>query len=133
MVGWVSFFAGFAMCLIFFELIRKGFFQWAGKSRATHETVQKLMKQASHWALTAQQDKNDVLALIHINYAAGYAGAIKDIANDRFIYEATSIHFDDFEQEIAQLQEVILKRFSRLHTEIIPPKSILTENYFSLT
>ena len=123
---------GFVMCMILFEMVRKGYFQWAGRSRVTRDAVQKLVKECSTWAIMSQQDKSPLLALIHANYAVSHIYALQQIATPEFIYEATSVHIDKLESEVTNLQKLCSDNLIREHPEISPPGNVFNDALQSL-
>lgn len=86
------------------------------KSIKQHEKEQldKLIKQTSRWLIAAQQDKNDLIAVLHINYAVGYWWAIQDIFDDYEIDEVLGgiNNRKAFENKLLNSQELITKKVS---------------------
>ena len=61
------------------------------KTRGMNKAIEKLVRQSARYATAAQQDASPVIAVLHANYAAAYLYALKDIATDSQIHNATGI------------------------------------------
>ena len=118
---------GFGLAITIMEMVRKGFFQWTGKRKLQDESIKTLVRQASRWAVAAEQDKNIMISVLHANYGAGYLWAIKDIATSDQVYEATGIDLVKFESEIIKIQDEMNKRMFRECPSYGPPRSYLTQ------
>ena len=123
---WVGILLGFILCMVLFEAVRKGYFQWVGKSRPTHEIIQNIVKECNNWAVLCQQDKSDFVALVHACYAKGYCEALQHVANERFVYEATGVHLPTLKDDIDKLQENRFQHIASKYPEQMPPKSLFT-------
>ena len=95
------------------------------------ENIQKLVRQASRWSLAATQDESPIIALLHANYGAGYLWALKDIATDTEIINATDIQdIKSFEKKIVDVQDYATKQVSKMCPEF---KSNLDEELLRLS
>ena len=69
------------------------------KSRGLTHSIKKLVRQSARYATAAQQDKSPAIAILHANYAVAYLYALKDIASDSQIHNATGIDVKKFSNE----------------------------------
>jgi len=83
------------------------------------QDIKTLIRQASRWSIAAQQDESPLIALLHANYGAGYLWALKDIASDREIYEATGINVLKFKKKIIDIQDGATKKVSKMCPQFI--------------
>lgn len=79
-----------------------------------YNNIQKLIRQSSRWAVAAEQDTNPLIAVLHANYGAGYLWAVKDIASNEDIKNATGIDMKTFENKIIDIQDTATKRMVKL-------------------
>lgn len=91
---------------------------WNG-SMGTKQSIQKLVKQSARYATTAQQDTSPMTALLHANYAVSYLNALKDIATDNQIHNATGIDVKKFKEHIMNVQDMVTKKTSDTYPEIM--------------
>lgn len=77
------------------------------------QNIQTLVRQASRWAVAAKQDESPIIALLHANYGAGYLWALKDIATDSEIKQATNVDIIPFEKKITDIQDASTRKVSR--------------------
>jgi hypothetical protein len=52
------------------------------RSRGTKSSIEKMVKQAAQYAITAQQDISPVMSVRHANYAVAHLYALGNIATD---------------------------------------------------
>ena len=64
-----------------------------------------LYRQCARWAVAANQDKSEIIAVLHANYAAGYLWAIKDIVSTNDFKRITGEDFLEFEKKIVKIQD----------------------------
>ena len=83
------------------------------RPKVSKESMITLIRQAARWAAAAQQDKSPMIALLHANYGAGYLWALKDIASDQDIYNATGIDVVQFKKKIIDIQDAATTRVSK--------------------
>ena len=123
---WFGILFGFFMCIVLFELVKKGYFRWVGRARPSHEIIQACMRQCGDWAVQCQQDKSDIIALTHANYAKAYCDALLQMANEEYIYECTGQEITSLKANIDKLQSVRIQRISESNPDLMPPKSLFT-------
>ena len=85
--------------------------------------INKLTRQTARWATAASQDENPVIAVLHANYAAGYLWALKDIATDKEIENASNIEMKKFQKNVVDTQDKVNKKLVKLC-----PNFIKTDN-----
>lgn len=100
------------MIIILFMLMQN-------KSRGMKHSIEKLVKQSARYATIAQQDTSPMTALLHANYAASYLYALKDIATDNQIHNATGIDVKKFREHIINVQDMVSKKTSETCPEIM--------------
>ena len=88
--------------------------------------IVKLTRQAARWTTAARQDKNVMIQVLHANYGTGYLWALRDIATDTEIKNATGIDILEFEKEIVQTQDASTLRMAKICPKYAPEKSYLT-------
>ena len=101
------------IALFIFTLRGNGKCQIAIKQHEVKQ-LKRLLKQTSRWLLAALQDDNDLVAVLHINYAMGYWYAIQDTFDDYEIDRAIGgiKKRKMLETKLLQSQELITKRVS---------------------
>jgi hypothetical protein len=72
-----------------------------------------LYRQCARWAVASQQDKSDIIAVLHANYAAGYLWSIKDIVTTDEFQRITGTDFLEFEKRIVKIQDDATRRLVR--------------------
>lgn len=117
---------GFMMCFFLFEMVRKGYFRWVGSARPTHEVVKRLVHECAQWAMMAEQDKSDMLALTHANYAVSHYHALQHVANPEYVYESCGIKLDDLGNEVKSLQERCANKVIQSRPDLLPPGSVFS-------
>tara|TARA_Y100001970_G_scaffold170513_1_gene208408 strand:+ start:869 stop:1159 length:291 start_codon:yes stop_codon:yes gene_type:complete len=85
--------------------------------------INKLTRQTARWATAASQDENPVIAVLHANYAAGYLWALKDIATNKEIENASNIEMKKFQKNVVDTQDKVNKKLVKLC-----PNFIKTDN-----
>jgi hypothetical protein len=88
--------------------------------------IQILVRQASRWAAAAKQDENSMIAVLHANYGAGYLWALKDIATDTQVENATGIDIKKFTGAILTIQDNATQKMAKLCPKYAPSDSYLT-------
>jgi len=86
------------------------FLMMQNKTRGMNKAIEKLVRQSARFATAAQQDKSPVIAVLHANYAAGYLYALKDIATESQIHNATGIDVKKFKEHVLNVQDMITKK-----------------------
>jgi len=122
-----GFILGFVICLSLFELVRKGYFKWVGSSRPTHEVVKRLVNECTEWATIAQQDKSDLLALTHSNYAMSHYYALQQIATPEYIFESSGVKMEQLGESVKNLQQQCAKKVRDSRPDLTPPGTLFYE------
>lgn len=92
-----------------------------GKNKEVMDTiVRTLYRQSARWAVASDQDDNEVIRLLHANYATGYLWAIKDIASSEDFKRATGEDFLQFEQKIVGIQDRATRILAERCKAVIP-------------
>lgn len=91
------------------------------------ETIKTLVRQASRWSIAAKQDNNPMISVLHANYGAGYLWALRDIATDDEIYNATSIDILKFRDEITRIQDDSTRNLAKVCPNYAPSDAYLTK------
>jgi hypothetical protein len=84
-----------------------------------------LTRQAARWTTAANQDSNPLIAVLHANYGTGYLWAIKDIATDNEVYNATGIDMKKFTREITNIQDKVTTKLAGLCKNYAPKENYL--------
>lgn len=82
------------------------------RSKSMKESIDTLVRQSARYAVAAQQDASPVIALLHANYAAAYFYALRDIASESQIHNATGINVKKFKEHVTNVQDMITRRTS---------------------
>ena len=82
------------------------------KTRGMNKSIEKLVRQSARYATAAQQDASPVIAVLHANYAAAYLYALKDIATDSQIHNATGIDVRKFKEHVTNVQDMVTRKTS---------------------
>ena len=88
--------------------------------------IKTLVRQAARWASAAKQDENPMIAVLHSNYGAGFLWALKDIASQEQIEQATGIELLKFEKEITDAQDGAIKKMIAVCPDFQPDKGFLS-------
>jgi hypothetical protein len=88
------------------------FLMMQNKTRGMNKAIEKLVRQSARYATAAQQDASPVIAILHANYAAAYLYALKDIATDSQIHNATGIDVKKFKEHITNVQDMVTRKTS---------------------
>jgi hypothetical protein len=80
------------------------------KTRGIKSSIEKMVKQAAQYAITAQQDSSPILSVRHANYAVGHLHALGNIATDTQIHNATGIDVKKFREHIMNVQDMVTKK-----------------------
>ena len=89
------------------------------KTRNMNSAIEKLVRQSARYAVAAQQDASPVIAILHANYAAAYFYALKDIASESQIHNATGIDVKKFKEHITNVQDMVTRRTSEKCPEFV--------------
>ncbi len=82
------------------------------KTRGMNMAIEKLVRQSARYEVAAQQDASPVIAILHANYAAAYFYALKDIASESQIHNATGIDVKKFKEHITNVQDMVTRKTS---------------------
>ena len=74
------------------------------------ETARVLARQAARWATASVQDENPFVANLHGNYGAAFIFALRQVATDAEVEEATGMSAPEFERRIVAVQDVAARR-----------------------
>ena len=80
------------------------------RSRGTKSSIEKMVKQAAQYAITAQQEVSPVMSVRHANYAVAHLYALGNIATDTQIHNATGIDVKKFREHITNVQDMTTKK-----------------------
>lgn len=85
---------------------------WIKRSSVNSYTniIETLYRQCARWAVASDQDDNDIIRLLHANYATGYLWAIKDIVSTDEFKNITGKDFLSFEKKITAIQDEATQR-----------------------
>ncbi len=86
------------------------FLMMQNRSRGTKSSIEKMVKQAAQYAITAQQDVSPVMSVRHGNYAVAHLYALGNIATDTQIHNATGIDVKKFREHITNVQEMVTRK-----------------------
>jgi hypothetical protein len=81
--------------------------------------VEVLTRQASRWAVAAEQDQNPIIALLHANYAAGYLWALTDVASENEISKYVG-DVSKFKKYITKIQDESVRNLTNKCPNLIP-------------
>lgn len=95
------------------------FLMMQNKTRGMNKAIEKLVRQSARYAVAAQQDASPVIAILHANYAAAYFYALKDIASESQIHNATGIDVKKFKEHITNVQDMVTRRTSEKCPEFV--------------
>jgi len=89
------------------------------KTRGMNKAIEKLVRQSARYAVAAQQDASPVIAVLHANYAAAYFYALKDIASESQIHNATGIDVKKFKEHVTNVQDMVTRKTSEKCPEFV--------------
>jgi hypothetical protein len=89
------------------------------KTRGMNKAIEKLVRQSARYAVAAQQDESPVIAILHANYAAAYFYALKDIASESQIHNATGIDVKKFKEHVTNVQDMVTRKTSEKCPEFV--------------
>lgn len=95
------------------------FLMMQNKTRGMNKAIEKLVRQSARYATAAQQDASPVIAVLHANYAAAYLYALKDIATDSQIHNATGIDVKKFKEHVTNVQDMVTRKTSEKCPEFV--------------
>jgi len=80
------------------------------RAQSSTSHIHTLIRQTARWAIASAQDEDALIAVLHANYAVGYLSALKEIATDTQIEQATGLDLIEFQRDIQQVQDQATKR-----------------------
>jgi len=94
----------FLILIIFFNPLKENY--------TNRNKIKKLIRQAARWSHAARQDNNNLIAVLHANYGAGYLWALKDIFTEKEINNiiGSEEKRKKFEKEIIDIQDKMTKK-----------------------
>lgn len=95
------------------------FLMMQNKTRGMNKAIEKLVRQSARYATAAQQDASPVIAVLHANYGAAYLYALKDIATDSQIHNATGIDVKKFKEHVTNVQDMVTRKTSEKCPEFV--------------
>lgn len=117
-----------AIAIVFYFYYTKQYNQPQQKAtNGKKEIIKTLVRQAARWSVAASQDGNSMIAVLHSNYSLGYLYALRDIATDQEIVEATNINVLKFRDELIKIQDATTKKMAALCPKFAPQSSYLTK------
>jgi len=72
---------------------------------ATPQTIETLARQSARWSTAAGQDESPLIRLLHANYGAAYAHALRQVASDQQIENVVGVSGQWLEQQATQVQD----------------------------
>lgn len=112
--------------LLVLFIIYKFYYVSINNTNNKTQIIQTLVRQAARWSVASDQDENVLISVLHANYGAGYLWALRDIATDQEIYDATRIDVLQFRDAITQIQDNSTLRLAKLCPQYSPKQSYLT-------
>lgn len=98
--------------LYFIAVIFVLYLMMQNKTRGMNKSIEKLVRQSARYAVAAQQDASPVIAILHANYAAAYFYALRDIASESQIHNATGIDVKKFKEHVTNVQDMVTRKTS---------------------
>lgn len=73
-------------------------------------TIRILARQTIRWATASIQDSEPIVAVLHANYASGFAQALRQVASDSAIQRATGLDAQALEARVVAIQDRVTER-----------------------
>ena len=89
------------------------------------EKIKTLVRQSARWTIASEQDENPYIAMLHANYGAGYIFALRSIATDAQIKNATNLDVVKLEREILKVQDNSFVKLARVCPDGQPKSEFL--------
>jgi len=122
LIGLIS---GILIVYLLIEIRNRCFIKSTSK-QLLNSIIKILIRQCARWSTAAQQDQNSMIMVLHANYGAGYLWALKDIATDQQIMDATQIDMKKFTNEVVKIQDHATKKMALLCPKYAPQRTYLT-------
>ena len=89
--------------------------------------VRSLVRYATQWATTSQQDENPLLSLTHINYALSYAYVARKLVPSKEVERIVNVNLDEL---IFLLEEEQLIAIQKIHAQCpsLQPNGVFAAN-----
>jgi hypothetical protein len=110
---------------LFFNLFFNLFYKQTNFDKS--HIIKTLVRQAARWSTAAAQDENAMISVLHANYGAGYLWALRDIATDEEIFNATHIDVLKFRDDITKIQDYSTMKLMKLCPNYAPTQTYLTK------
>jgi len=85
-----------------------------------------LLRQTARWATASKQDNNELVKVLHANYAMGYLMAIRDIYSEDQIETSLGKSVIEFSKEISNIQDEAHKYAINTCPEYGPERTFLS-------
>lgn len=89
-------------------------------ARETLNNSNILLKASNQWAMSSEQDRNPLIALMHICYAKAYARALRKLLNDDQIFKAHNVDMQEREQKMDSLEQKIMSKLLKQYPNLLP-------------
>jgi hypothetical protein len=110
----------YATTLLLFVVVAFVWRNHSMRNSTMDRVIRILYRQCGRWAVAAEQDKSDIIAVLHANYAAGYLWAMKDIVSTDQFKQITGADFLDFEAKIVRVQDDATRRLVERCSGLVP-------------
>lgn len=89
------------------------------------DDVLNLFRQSARYAVAAEQDESEIIALMHANYAAGFLWSIKELVGSEEFKEITGTDFLEFQNKIQKVQDKATKNLVAICPVLVKNKDPL--------
>ena len=113
---------GILMLVIVVSLLSLFFVQT--KKNEFDNAVYTLYRQSARYALAADQDEEEIIRVLHANYATGYLWAIKDIVTGEDFKRITGEDLLNFESKIVRIQDKSTLKLVQKCKDLIPKQDM---------
>ena len=93
--------------------------------------ISTLLRQTGRWAVAAEQDKNELIALLHANYSVGYFSALKEIVSDDDIRSYGGVNSNEIMRMIQSVQDGVTTKISQACPSIVPDSKFVRLAWYS--
>ena len=112
--------AGVIVLIIVISIVSRISMSWTGSNPDTIDKAGRILRAASQWSVTAEQDKNPVLALMHNTAAKTYVNALREMLPDAEIASALKVDAKDMLQKIEKMEQKIHRKIAAVAPALIP-------------
>lgn len=113
---------GTLILLLIISIISLFFIQT--KKNEFDNAVYTLYRQSARYALAADQDEEEIIRVLHANYATGYLWAIKDIVTGQDFKRITGEDLLTFENKIVSIQDKSTLKLVQKCKDLIPKQDM---------